>query len=134
MARPSYLNRRDGGRYYLQKKLNRHAAALYGRPIMRASLRTAHFDEARRRLVDNLGWANALVAAPDLEAIGSVIDRRLQIYTAAGSPHSERMLAERVGFEHQARHYMARANERGYAYARDFEGFASRWVTFVDQN
>jgi hypothetical protein len=55
MARPSHLSRRDGSRYYLQKKLNRHAAALHGRPIMRASLRTAHFDEARRRLVDNLG-------------------------------------------------------------------------------
>ena len=134
MARPSYLSRRDGGRYYLQKKLNRHAAALYGRPIMRASLRTAHFDEARRRLVDNLGWANELVAAPDLEAIGSVIDRRLQIYTAAGSPHSERMLAERVGFEHQARHYMARANERGYAFSQRFEFFATRWVDFVNQN
>ena len=134
MARPSYLSRRDGGRYYLQKKLNRHAAALYGRPIMRASLRTAHFDEARRRLVDNLGWANELTAAPDLEAIGSVINRRLQIYTAAGSPSSERTLTERVGFEHQARHYMARANARGYAFAQRFEFFATRWVDFVDQN
>jgi integrase len=110
------------------------AAALYGRPNLRASLRTGNFDEARRRLMDNLGWANELVAAPDLEAIGAVIDRRLQTYTAAGSPQGERALAERVGFEHQARHYMARANERGYAFSHRFEFFASRWVDFVDQN
>ena len=84
--------------------------------------------------MDNLAWANELVVAPDLEAIGAVIDRRLQTYTAAGSPQNERTLAERVAFEHQARHYMSRANERGYAYATQFAGFASRWVDFVDQN
>jgi integrase len=134
MARPSYLCRREGGRYFLQLRVGNPHAELYGRKILRASLRTADFGEARRRLVDNLGWANELVAAPDLEAIGTVIDRRLQTYTAAGSPQSERVLAERVSFEHQARHNMSRANERGYAYARQFEGFASNWVTFVDQN
>ena len=78
--------------------------------------------------MDNLGWANELVAAPDLEAIGAVIGRRLQSYTAAGSPQTERSLAERVAFEHQARHYMARANERGYAFAQRFERFATEWV------
>ena len=134
MARPSYLSRRDGGRYFLQIRVGNLHAELYGRKILRASLRTGDFAEARRRLVDNLAWAQEIVAAPDLEAIGSVIDRRLQNYVAAGAPSNERGLAERLAFEHQARHFMARANERGYAFAREFAGFASRWVDFVDQN
>jgi integrase len=134
MARPSYLSRRDGGRYYLQLRLPPNAFALYGRAILRASLRTSDFNEARRRLVDNLGWVQELVAAPDLKAIGAVIHQRLQRYTAAGAPQCERALAERVAFEHQVRHYMGRANERGYAFARALEGFANHWVDFVDQN
>jgi integrase len=84
--------------------------------------------------VDNLAWANEIIAAPDLEAVGTVIDRRLRSYTAAGSPQNERSLAERIAFEHHARHYIARANERGYAFAQRFEFFASRWVDFVNQN
>jgi hypothetical protein len=134
MARPSYLSRRDGGRYYLQLRLPKSAFALYGRTNMRASLRTGEFGEARRRLMDNLAWARELIEAPDLEALGAVIHGRLQSYTAAGTPDNERALAERVGFEHQARHYMARANARGYAFSQRFERFATKWVDFVDQN
>ena len=134
MARPGYLCRRDGGRYYLQIRLPKTASALYGRKILRASLRTGNFGEARGRLMDNLGWVQDLVAAPDLETIGGVIHQRLTAYTAAGAPQSERVLAERLAFEHQARHYMGRANDRGFAFARQFEYFASRWVDFVNQN
>ena len=84
--------------------------------------------------MDNLAWARELIEAPDLEALGAVIHGRLQSYTAAGTPDNGRALAERVGFEHQARHYMARANERGYAFSQRFERFATKWVDFVDQN
>ena len=84
--------------------------------------------------MDNLGWARELVDAPDLQAIGTVIDRRLQSYTAKGVPDTERALAERIAFEHQARHYMARANARGFALSQRFEWFATRWVNFVNQN
>ena len=84
--------------------------------------------------MDNLGWVHELVAAPDLETIGSVIHQRLQSYTAVGAPQSEQALAERLAFEHQVRHYIARSNDRGYSFSRQFEFFASRWVDFVDQN
>lgn len=40
----------------------------------------------------------------------------------------------RGAFEHQVRHYMGRANERGFAFSKLFPGFASIWVDFVDQN
>ncbi|MFZ3361059.1 MAG: DUF6538 domain-containing protein [Xanthobacteraceae bacterium] len=68
MARAPYLTRREGGRYYLQIRLGKVAKALYGRKFLRASLRTSDYAEARRRLVDNLGWARELVDAPDLDA------------------------------------------------------------------
>ena len=84
--------------------------------------------------MDSLGWARELVDAPDLEAIGTVIDRRLQGYITKGAPASERALAERIAFEHQARHYIARAHERNFEFARRFEYFASHWVDFVNQN
>jgi hypothetical protein len=134
MARPSYLGRREGGRYFMQIRLGKRSAALYGGPILRASLRTADFAEARRRLVDGLDWAHHLVAAPDLETVGSVLHDRLTTYVGRSPAASERMLAERSAFEHQVRHYMGRANERGFSFSRAFPGFASIWVDFVDQN
>ena len=134
MARPSYLGRREGGRYFMQIRLGKPAASLYGGPILRASLRTADFAEARRRLMDGLGWAQHLVAAPDLETVGSVLHDRLTTYIGRPPAASERVLAERCAFEHQVRHYMGRANERGFSFSRMFPGFASSWVDFVDQN
>lgn len=129
MARPGYLSRREGGRYYLQIRLGKTQAALYGRPILRASLKTSDFAEARRRLVDNLGWVQEIIAAPDLEALGQVMSARLQGYAKLGAPTTERSLTERTAYEHQVRHYMVRANERGYAFSRRFESFASNWAT-----
>jgi len=134
MARPSYLGRREGGRYFMQIRLGKPAASLYGSPILRASLRTADFAEARRRLMDSLVWAHDLVAAPDLETVGSILHARLKSYVGRPPSASERALAERCAFEHQVRHYMGRANERGYAFSKAFPGFASIWVDFVDQN
>jgi integrase len=134
MARPSYLGRREGGRYFMQIRLGKPSAELYGGPILRASLRTADFAEARRRLMDGLGWAQELVAAPDLATIGGVLHGRLKTYVGRAPAASERVLADRCAFEHQVRHYMGRANERGFSFSRVFPGFASDWVDFVDQN
>jgi hypothetical protein len=134
MARPSYLGRREGGRYFMQMRLGKPAASLYGSPILRGSLRTADFTEARRRLMDSLVWAHDLVAAPDLETVGSILHARLKSYVGRPPSASERALAERCAFEHQVRHYMGRANERGYSFCKTFPGFASIWVDFVDQN
>jgi hypothetical protein len=134
MARPSYLGRREGGRYFMQIRLGKPAASLYGSPILRASLRTASFAEARRRLMDGLAWAHELVAAPDLETVGGVLHGRLKSYVGRPPAASERVLAERCAFEHQVRHYMGRSNERGFSFSKTFPGFASIWVDFVDQN
>lgn len=84
--------------------------------------------------MDGLGWAQHLVAAPDLETIGSVLHDRLTTYVGRPPAASERMLAERCAFEHQVRHYIGRANERGFSFSRMFPGFVSIWVDFVDQN
>ncbi len=71
MARAPYLARREGGRYYLQVRLGKMAAELYGRFLSRASLRTANYAEAKRRLMDILGWACDIIDAPDLERDGA---------------------------------------------------------------
>ena len=112
----------------MQIRLGKRSAALYGGPILRASLKTADFAEARRRLVDGLAWAHHLVEAPDLETVGSVLHDRLTTYVGRSPAASERILAERSAFEHQVRHYMGRANERGFSFSRMFPGFASIWV------
>ena len=84
--------------------------------------------------MDSLGWIMEIVQAPDLEALGGILHHRLGVYVVDGAPESKRRLAERLAFEHQVRNYISRAQERGYLFARQFEGFASRWVEFVDQN
>ncbi|MHC2670255.1 hypothetical protein ACVI1J_002418 [Bradyrhizobium diazoefficiens] len=71
MARPAYLHRRPDGRYCIQIRLGKRAQEIHGRPLLRVSLRTANFQEARRRLVVNLGWAVDIVQAPGLESPGS---------------------------------------------------------------
>ena len=134
MARPSYLARRGDGRYFLQIRLGKQAAQLFGLPLLRVSLRTGNFNEARRRLVDNLGWVQELIEAPDLEALGTILDARLHAYVGCGSPGSGRLLAERCAFEHEVRRFLARAQERGYAYPQRFPRMPGSWVDFVDQN
>ena len=84
--------------------------------------------------MDGLAWAHDLVAAPDLETVGSVLHGRLKSYVGRPPVASERLIAERCAFEHQVRHYMGRANERGFSFSKLFPGFASIWVDFVDQN
>lgn len=134
MARPSYLARRGDGRYFLQIRLGKQAAKLFGLPLLRVSLRTGNFDEARRRLMDNLVWVQELIEAPDLEALGTVLDARLHVYVDRGVPADERLLAERCAFEHEVRRYLARAQERGYAYPQRFPRMPGTWVDFVNQN
>ena len=134
MARPSYLARRGDGRYFLQIRLGKQAAKLFGLPLLRVSLRTGNFDEARRRLMDNLVWVQELIEAPDLEALGTVLDARLHAYVERGVPADERLLAERCAFEHEVRRYLSRAQERGYAYPQRFPRMPSTWVDFINQN
>ncbi len=59
---------------------------------MRASLGTSDFCEARKRLMDGLGWARELIDAPDMQALGAVIHARLQTYAATGVPDCARSL------------------------------------------
>ncbi len=84
--------------------------------------------------MDNLVWVQELIEAPDLEALGTVLDARLRAYVERGSPTDERLLAERCAFEHEVRRYRARAQERGYAYQQRFPKMPGTWVDFVNQN
>ena len=84
--------------------------------------------------MDNLGWVQELIAAPDLEALGTILDARLHAYVEHGVPANERLLAERCAFEHEVRRYLGRAQDRGYAYPQRFPRMPSTWVDFVNQN
>lgn len=134
MSRPSYLSRRGDGGYFIQIRLGKPAADLFGLPLFRVSLRTSNYAEARRRLVNNLPWVQELIDAPDLEAMGELFDARLRRYVDRGSPTDERLLSERCAFEHEVRRFIARAQERSYAYPVRFPRLPSLWVDFVDQN
>ncbi len=84
--------------------------------------------------MDNLGWVQELIEAPDLEALGTALDARLRTYVGRGSPADERSLAERCAFEHEVGRFLTRAQERGYAYPMRFPEMPKLWVNFVDQN
>ena len=77
MALPSYLVRRDGGRYHVQMRLGTAMARALEPSHLRFSLRTSNGRQARRRLVECLEWAYAFKEAPDLESVGAAIARRL---------------------------------------------------------
>ncbi|MDE1932838.1 site-specific integrase [Bradyrhizobium sp.] len=84
--------------------------------------------------MDNLGWVQELIEAPDLEALGTVFDARLQAYVGRGAPSDERLLAERCAVEHEIRRYLTRSQERGFAYQMRFPRMPGAWLDFVDQN
>lgn len=84
--------------------------------------------------MDNLVWVQELIEAPDLEALGTVLDARLHAYVGRGVPADERLLAERCAFEHEVRRYLTRTHQRGYAYQQRFPRMPSTWVDFVNQN
>ena len=134
MARPSYLARRGDGKYYLQIRLGKQAQRLFGLSLLRVSLRTGNYAEARKRLVDNLEWVQELIEAPDLETLGVTLDTRLRVYVGRGAPTDERLLAERCAYEHEVRRYLTRSQERGYAYQMRFPEMPGNWVDFVNQN
>jgi hypothetical protein len=84
--------------------------------------------------MDNLVWVQELIEAPDLEALGTVLDARLRAYVDRGSPADELILAERCAFENEVRRFLTRTQEREYAYPMRFPQMPSLWVDFVNQN
>jgi hypothetical protein len=84
--------------------------------------------------MDNLRWVQELIEAPDLEALGSVLDARLRTYVDRGSPRDKRLWAERCAFEYEVRRFLTRTQERGYAYPMRFPQMPSTWVDLVNQN
>ncbi|WP_143199888.1 hypothetical protein [Bradyrhizobium sp. NAS80.1] len=81
-----------------------------------------------------LKWALEIVQAPDLEALGALVDQRLRAYVAAGVPGDESELSGRQAFEHPVRTFFVRARERGFFSRPHFPDLAKNWVSFVDQN
>ncbi|MGO9772470.1 MAG: DUF6538 domain-containing protein [Roseiarcus sp.] len=78
MPLPSYLVRRDGGRYHFQMWLPKALASGLGWSHLRCSLRTTDSREARRRMMAALEWVYEFRDAPDLERAGAALTQRIE--------------------------------------------------------
>jgi integrase len=130
---PSYLLRRNGGRYHFQMRLGSPLVSCLGWSHLRCALRTTDSREARRRMMDTLDWAFEFRDAPDLDAAGEALTGKLESFVAAGPPSTARELTDRQTFEAIVAAFIARARERDFAFAR-IPGFVDLFKAFTAQN
>jgi hypothetical protein len=130
---PSYLQRRNGGRYHFQMRLGAALVSCLGWSHLRCALRTADSREARRRMMDTLDWAFEFRDARDLDAAGEALTRKLESFVEAGPPNTARELTGRQTFEAIVAAFIARAREREFAFAR-IPGFVDLFKAFTAQN
>lgn len=133
MPQPTYLQRRDGGRYHFQMRLPKALATCLSWSHLRCALRTTDSREARKRMLTMLDWVYEFRDAPDLEAAGQALTRKLEAFVVAGPPATARDLTDRQTFEGIVAAFIAQARERDFAYVR-IPGFAHLFKAFVDQN
>jgi hypothetical protein len=134
MPLPSYLLRRDGGQYHFQLRLGKSLAVCLKRSHLRFALRTTDSREARRRLVDNLGWAMTFKEAPDLEEAGLVLTRQLDALVAAGPPRDYKALEDRRLIEDVVASFLKRSRESDFDWAGGFPGLVHLFKVFTQQN
>lgn len=133
MARISYLTRREG-RYYLQARLARHVAAMAGRSIYRASLRTADYRQARQRLVECMNWVTRMNDTFDYVSLFQINAVQLRTYLADGWPISEGRLVARQQYEELLKNMVRRARAEGCDPGMIEPDFTSHLNLFVRQN
>ncbi len=133
MPLPSYLLRRNGGRYHFQMRLPKALASRLGWSHLRCSLRTTDSREARRRMMSTLEWVYEFRDAPDLERAGEALTRKLKSLVREGPPKTARALADRQAFEGIVAAFIAQASERDFAFVR-LPDFVDKFKEFVDQN
>jgi hypothetical protein len=133
MPLPSYLQRRNGGRYHFQMRLTKALASCLGRSHLRFALGTTDSREARRRMMTTLDWAFEFREAPDLERAGEALTRRIESFVLAGPPTAARDLTDRQTFEGVVGAFIAQARDRDFAFVR-LPGFVDLFKIFTEQN
>jgi hypothetical protein len=84
-------------------------------------------------MMDTLDWAFEFRDAPDLDAAGETLTRKLESLVEAGPPATARDLTDRQTFEAIVAAFIARARERDFAYVR-IPGFTDLFKSFTAQN
>lgn len=119
MARTSYLTRCDG-RYYVQARFSRHVAAFLGRHLYRASLRTADYRQARKRLAECMASVHRMNESIDYVSLFQKNAVELRAYLRDAWPVSEERLVARRNYEELLKNMARRAKAAGCDRARLF--------------
>lgn len=133
MARTSYLTRRDG-RYYVQARFSRHVAAFLGRHLYRASLRTADYRQARKRLAECMAWVHRMNESIDYVSLFQKNAVELRAYLRDAWPVSEERLVARRNYEELLKNMARRAKAAGCDPAMIEPDYFTLFQRFVKQN
>lgn len=130
----SYDGCKDLGGTLMNESISKAAGTQHGQELPPEAMECLIRRRGAETIGERLGLGSSASGGPGSGDGCSVLHDRLTTYVEGSPAGSERMLAERCAFEHQVRHYIGRANERGFSPSMMFPGFASIWVDFVDQN
>ena len=133
MAHVSYLARREG-RYYLQVRCGRTMAGLLNQPLLRTSLRTSDYRQARRRIAECLGWIYGMNDSVDFAALFAKNVRQLQSYLGDHLPVSDERLFARRNYEELLKNLNRRAQAREFEVSVAEPGYRALFEAFVAQN
>jgi integrase len=133
MARISYLTRREG-RYYVQVRLARHVAAMAGRPLYRASLRTADYRQARQRLLECMSWVIRMNESTDYVSLIEQNAMNVRSYLRDSWPISTNRLIARQHYEEMLKNMVRRAKAIGCDPEMISPEFTASLNQFVRQN
>jgi integrase len=133
MARMSYLMRREG-RYYVQARLSPHVAAVIGRPLYRASLRTADYRQARARLLECMTWVLRMNDSIDHVSLLEKNAIQLRHYLEDDWPISEERFIARRNYEELLKNMVRRARADGCDPTMIEPDFQTLLNHFVRQN
>ncbi len=133
MARASYLVRREG-RYYLQIRCAPAFAALLGKPLFRASLRTCEYRRALVRLNECLRWIHPMNDSDSHLALIAKNVNDLRAYVMDIAPITEDVLQARKIYEEALRNMNRRAKAQGFEPEILHPGYYQLFHTFVSQN
>ena len=128
VARLSYLTRRDGGRYYLQMRMPARACGR-GSSLLRVSLGTSDYREARLILAGALTWLIPMRDEGDLERREAEVLNQLRAYNARGPVQDHATLRHRVLHEYVVRKFIDDQGRRNQSQA-----FNEAWMTFCNEN
>lgn len=133
MARTSYLTRREG-RYYVQARLSRPLAKFLGRELYRASLRTADYRQARKRLAECMNWVHRMNDSVDFVSLFQKNAYELRHYLADSWPISQERLVARRNYEELLKNMARRARADGCDPAMIEPDYFGLFQHFVRQN